>query len=84
MYVKKLLTHSLRRTVLQTVAQKRLNRSICCLGCGLGWAEGSTSSTVFAKWRQCALTGGTFAVVRLRRRCGLMSNYFDHLLWPPW
>ena len=20
---------------------------------------------------------------RVRRRCGLMSNYFDHLLWPP-
>jgi len=23
------------------------------LGCGLGWAEGSTSSIVFARWRQC-------------------------------
>jgi len=21
--------------------------------------------------------------LRVRRRCGLMSNYFDHLLWPP-
>jgi len=28
--------------------QKRLNRSICHLGCGLGWAEGTTSSVVFA------------------------------------
>jgi len=23
------------------------------LGCGLGWAEGSTSSIVFTRWRQC-------------------------------
>jgi len=22
--------------------------------------------------------------VRVRRRCDLMSNYFDHLLWPPY
>ena len=33
--------------------QKRLNRSICHLGHGLGWAEGSTSSIIFARWRQC-------------------------------
>jgi len=23
-------------------------------GCGLGWSKGTTSSIVFAKWRQCA------------------------------
>jgi len=28
--------------------QKRLNWSICRLSCGLGWAEGSTTSIVFA------------------------------------
>jgi len=33
-------------------------RSIFRLGCGLGWAEGSTSSIVFARLRQCALMGG--------------------------
>jgi len=38
--------------------QKWLNRSICRLGGGLGWAEGSTISLVFARWRQCALMGG--------------------------
>jgi len=29
------------------------------LGCGLGWVKGSTSSVVFASWRQCALWEGT-------------------------
>jgi len=44
-------------------------------------------SVVFAMWRQCAHIEDTFAppgeydwTVRLRRRCDLMSNYFDHLL----
>jgi len=58
------------------------------LGCALGLAEGSMSSIVFARWRQCAHTwvvtlappGEYDWTVRLRRRCGLMSNYFDHLL----
>ena len=40
--------------------QKRLNRSICRFGCGLGWAEGSISSIVFARWRQCAVMGRHF------------------------
>jgi len=34
--------------------QKWLNRLIFSLGCGLGLAEGSTISIVFATWRQCA------------------------------
>jgi len=34
--------------------QKWLNQSIYHLGCGLGWAEGSTMSIIFANWRQCA------------------------------
>jgi len=37
---------------------KRLNRSIFRLGCGRGWAEASTSSIVFARWRQCTLICG--------------------------
>jgi len=36
--------------------RKRLNRSICHLGCGLGWAEVNTSSIVFARWRHLANT----------------------------
>jgi len=63
---------SIRRTVLQTVAQKRLNRWICRLGCGLGLAEERTSSIVFATWRysQCALMGGCIGAtwrIRLNR-----------------
>jgi len=37
---------------LPWAVQKRLNRSICCLGCRLGWAKGSTSSIVFARCHQ--------------------------------
>jgi len=43
------------RDFLPSAVQERLNRPICRLDCGLGWAEGSTSSIVFARWRQCAL-----------------------------
>ena len=73
--------------LLLWAVQKRLNGSICCLGCGLGWAEGSTSSIVFARWRQSALLCGHIGATwrirlnhRLRWWCGLMSNYLDHLL----
>jgi len=41
------------RDFLPRAVQKRLNRSICRLGSGLRWAEGSRSSIVFARWRQC-------------------------------
>jgi len=39
------------RDFLPWAVQKRLNRSICHLGCGLGWTEWSTNSIVFARWR---------------------------------
>jgi len=42
------------RDLLPWAVQKWLNQSICPLGCGLGWAKGSTSSIIFARWRQCA------------------------------
>ena len=41
------------RDFLLWAVRKRLKRSICHMGCGLGWAEGSTSSIIFARWRQC-------------------------------
>jgi len=50
--------------------QKQLNRSICRLGCGLEWAEGCTSSIVFARWRQCDLIGGHVAVT-----CRITMNH---------
>jgi len=67
--------------------QKRLNLSIRCFDCGLEWAEGRTSSIVFARWRHCALVEGHVAVtyrITLNHPCTaamrLMANYFDHLL----
>jgi len=48
---------------LPWAVQKWLNRLICRLGCGLGWAKGRTSSIVFTRWRQCALMGDTFVPV---------------------
>jgi len=70
--------------------QKRLNRSICHFGCGLQWAEGCTSSIVFARWRQWALMGGDVAGTSrmtlnhptTAAMC-LMANYFNHLLDMP-
>ena len=41
---------SIWRTVLQTVAQSRLNRSRCCFGLGLEWAQGCVTSG--AHWRR--------------------------------
>jgi len=59
---------------------------MCRLGCGLAWAEGCTSSIIFARWRQYALMGGHVTVtcrIALNHlstaAMRLMSNYFDHL-----
>ena len=52
------VAHLQYRDFLPSGVQKRMNRSIRCSGCGLRWAEGSTSSIAFTnRWRQCALTG---------------------------
>ena len=45
------------RDILPLAVQKRLNRSICCLGYGLGLVERSTGSIAFARWGQCAPCG---------------------------
>jgi len=42
------------RDFLPCAVQNRLNRLIYRLGYGLGWAQGSTSSIIFARWCQCA------------------------------
>jgi len=59
---------------LQRPVQKQLNRSICRLGCELGWAEGSTISIVFARRHQCALPcghiGATWRIRLNRPVCG--------------
>jgi len=50
------------RHFLPYAVQKRLNLSNYRFDCGLKWAEGCTSSIVFARWRQCALVEGHVAV----------------------
>ena len=84
---------------LWSSVEKRLNRSRCRLGCGLGWAQGIITCV---RWGSRGVRDVTMATifwlsihgvhiegwrVRVRRRCagcGLMSNYFDHLLWSPY
>jgi len=73
-----------------SAVQKWLNRSICRLGCGLGWAEWSKSSIAFAMWRQCALMPTWRIQVNLSSAAAMRPNYFDHLLllfvlmWTHW
>jgi len=70
---------------LPSAVQQRLNRSICPLGCGPGWAEGSTSSIVFARWRQCAHMGGHIGAtwrIRLNRPSAAVIRSYVKLLWP--
>ena len=73
------------RDFLPWAVQKWLNQSIWRFCCRLGWKY------KFNRIRQvapiCPYGGGLLAppaeydwTIHLRRRCGLMSNYFDHLL----
>ena len=70
---------------LPWVVQKRLNRSICRLGCGVGWAEKSTSSIIFARWRQCAHMEGHIGAtwrIRFNRPSVAAMRSYGKLLWP--
>jgi len=70
-------------SALPWAVQKQLNRSICHLGCGFRWAEGSTSSggANVPRWEGTLAPPAEYDwTVHLRQRCGLTSNYFDHLL----
>jgi len=73
------------RDFLPWAVQKRLNWSICCLGYGLGWAEGSTTSIVFTRWCQCVHIGGHIdATWRVWLNCPpavVMQSHVE-LLWP--
>jgi len=75
------------RHLLPWAVQKRLNRSIYCLGCGLQWAEGCTNSIVFGRW------GLMLMCHHGRTRCRRLSNTTEpsvyggdapyvKLLWP--
>jgi len=62
---------------LFAISCAKMASTICHFDCRLEWAEGCTSSIVFARWRQCVLVEGHIAVIcrithwttRLRRRC---------------
>ena len=69
------------RNFLPWAVHKRLNRSACRFGCGLGWAEGITSSIIFVRWRQCALMGATWRI-RLNRLAAVAMRPYVKLLWP--
>jgi len=70
---------------LPWAVQERPNRSICCLDCELRWAEGSTSSIIFARWRQFAHMGrhiGTTWRIQLNRASAAAMRSYVKLLWP--
>jgi len=73
------------RHFLPWAVQKRLNRLVSLLGCGLGCAEGITTSIVFARWRQCDLPcehiGATWQIWLNRLSAAAMQSYVK-LLWP--
>jgi len=53
-----------------------LNRSRCRLGFGLGWAK-----VALWGWGCTVAPPGKYHwTIRVWRWCGLISNYFDHLL----
>ena len=76
---------SVPNDTLPWAVQKWLDRLICRLGCGLGWAEGSTSLIVFARRRQCAHTGGHIGAtwwIRLNRPSAPAIRSYVKLIWP--
>jgi len=79
------VSQSVCRSVTLVSPAKRLNRSRCRLGCGLGWSEGSASSIIFARWRQCAHIGGHIGAtwqIRLNRLSVAVMRPYVKLLWP--
>jgi len=77
--------HCKYRDFLWWAEQERLNRSICRLDCGLGWAEGSTTSIIFARWCHCVHMGrhiGTNWRIRLNHPSAEVMRSYIKLLWP--
>jgi len=65
------------RYFLPWAVQKRPNRLICHLGCGFGWAEGSTSSVIFASWEGTLAPPGEYdwTIRLLWRLLSLLVKY---------
>ena len=77
--------HCKHMDFLPWAVQERLNGSICRLHCGLGLAERSTSSIVFARLCQCTLTGGHIDAtwrIRLSRPSAAAMRSYVKLLCP--
>ena len=73
------------QTAMSSAVQKLLNQLICHFGCGLEWAEGSTSSIVFSRWHQCALPWGHIGAtwrIWLNRPPAAAMQLYVKLLWP--
>jgi len=75
------------RDFLPWAVQKWLNRLICHLGFGLGWAKEAQVQSYSPGGANAPTWEGTSAppgeydwTIQLWRRCSLTSNYFDHLL----
>ena len=67
------------RDFLAWAMQKRLNRSRCRLGCGLGWSKGSRLCIKWgAHWRHLTNTTKQFMY---GSDAAFLSNYFDHLFY---
>ena len=69
---------------LPWAVQKWLNQSVRCLGYGLGWAERSISSIVFARWHQCPHMAGHIDAtwrIRLNHLSGAPMRCHVKLLW---
>ena len=72
------------RDFLLWTVEKWLNRLICPLDCGLGWADGSTSSIILARWCQCAHMGGHIGAtwqIRLNHLSVVAMRSYVKLLW---
>jgi len=64
------------RDFLPWAVQKRQNRLICHLGCGLHWAEACTRSVIFAKWRQSAPQHSSMSCAKMAQPIDCSTNRF--------
>jgi len=49
------------------------------------WVKEAQVQSYSPTWEGTLAPPGEYDwTVHVQRRCGLMSNYFDHVLWPPY
>jgi len=69
------------RDFLPWAVQKRQNRLICHLGCGLHWAEACTRSVIFAKWRQSAPRHSSMSCAKMAQPIDLPFGLWTGTGW---